>query len=102
LSLFDPEIRRRIQSVTDIPLHVPEPQLQSVYASALEAYGTGFSRASAVIYEAIVDPNPTFRRIRDDAPKLVNMLRDTTLPEDDNSRRQLDRLLEEQLKGRSR
>jgi hypothetical protein len=30
------------------------------------------------------------------------MLRDTTLPEDDNSRRQLDRLLEEQLKGRSR
>ncbi|RPH79649.1 MAG: FHA domain-containing protein, partial [Planctomycetaceae bacterium] len=102
LSLFDPNIRRRIQSPTDIPLHIPEPDLQSVYVGALEAYGTGFSRASAVIYEAIVDPNPTFRRIRDDAPKLVNMLRDTTLPEDDNSRRQLDRLLEEQLKGRSR
>ncbi len=102
LGLFDAEIRRKIQSSTDVPLQIAEPELQSVYSSALESYNNSFSRATAVLYEAIVDPNPTFDRIRQDSNRLSTMLRDATLPEDDNSRRQLDRLREQQLRARAR
>jgi pSer/pThr/pTyr-binding forkhead associated (FHA) protein len=102
LSLFEPEVRRRIQSRPDIVLHIAEPELQAVYGEALEEYGSSFMRATAVLYESIVDPNPTFDRIRQDSQRLSTTLRESTLPEDENSRRQLDRLREEQLRARSR
>jgi pSer/pThr/pTyr-binding forkhead associated (FHA) protein len=102
LSFFEPDMRRKILSRSDIVLQISEPELQSVYGEALDAYSNSFMRATAVLYESIVDPNPTFDRIRQDSQKLSTMLREATLPEDENSRRQLDRLREEQLRARSR
>jgi len=102
LSLFEGETRRRIQSASDIILHIAEPDLQAVYQAALESYNSSFTRATAVLYEAIVDPNPALASIRDQSVPLSAQLRDATLPEDENSRRQLDRLREQQLRSRSR